>query len=153
MNPIRALEGWFEELPPGQQEEVATLVLFAVPDFPENEFLKESFKSVEAFRSWLSRGATLPVRVAGKALIVRAVVDTFVAHGRSSSQEAMLHAWVEEARAEGESELAEAFEQAVTFEPFRSRQWQRSLARWNEVRERELSDDALNAWAVGRRSS
>jgi hypothetical protein len=125
-------------------------VLFATPDVLVGDLTQDSFNAVQAFRVWLSANTDLPVKRAGKALIVRAIIDTFVMYGKETSGEGTLRDWAQGARAEGQPELAKVFEQAIPREPFRHRQWRRTHAEWREVRAKVLTDEALNACAVGR---
>jgi hypothetical protein len=125
-------------------------VLFAAPDISVGDRTHNSFKAIEAFRTWFSANTDIPIKRAGKALIVRAIIDTFVMYGKETSGKGTLRHWAEGARMEGQPELAEVLEQAIPREPFRHRQWRRSLAEWRQLRARLLTDEALNAHAVGR---
>jgi len=124
--------------------------LFAAPDVSVGDLTQDSLNAVQAFRVWLSANTDIPIKRAGRALIVRAIIDTFVMYGKEASGEGTLRDWAEGARAEGQPELANVFDQAIPREPFRHRQWRRSSAEWRELRAKVLTDEALNASAVGR---
>lgn len=125
-------------------------VLFAAPDVSVGDLTQDSHNAVQAFRVWLSANTDIPMKRAGKALIVRAIIDTFVMYGKETSGENTLRDWAQGARAEGQPELGKVFEQAISREPLRHRQWRRSLTEWHELRAKVLTDEALNANAVGR---
>lgn len=153
MNPVAAFEKWFNDLSPEHQHDLATLVLFCLPDVPVVTLTADSFDAAQAFRQWLATSLsvpTLPMKTAGKALIDRALVDTFVMVNKGSSDEDTLGHWAAAARAEGEPGFAKALERAVVEEPFRSRKWQRSRTSWDALCAGPLSDSALHAWSVGR---
>jgi hypothetical protein len=151
MTPLEAFQAWFDSLPTEQQQEIASAVLLAAPDVNVQELLGDSFDSICAFRDWVSRRGPLPVKRAGKALVLRAIGQSFVMRHKESSQESKLKGWVQGAREEGYPQLADAFQQAIAQEPFRSRQWRRSLSGWKDLCATALSDDSLDAWAVARR--
>lgn len=124
-------------------------VLFATPDVSIGDLTKDSFDPVQTFRIWLSANTDLPIKRAGKALMVRSIIDTFVMYGKETSREGTLRDWAQGARAEGQLKLADVFDQGIPREPFRHRQWMRTHTKWRELRAEVLTDEALNAYAVG----
>jgi hypothetical protein len=158
MNPHEALINWYDELPNNLKDDVSIMAGLNLPTLPQKDpnptindlTIINEIRGI--FEEWLKdEGGELRARVT-KVLIARTLIDFFVIRKRTREyMESTVEGHkksIEKFAAEGRADLVEPLQKIIDRAPVTQQEWGTARESWLALRDSDLSDDAIELWAL-----
>jgi hypothetical protein len=147
-----AIVKWIKGTPELHQQDIVFFISFIGRNWLTSNIPTDPMDSPQEFITWIESHTGNAHQNIGFVLALRALIDFFIIRSRGTTE-----AWAEaRRRIEGMRTLAEnkkenermisEFERMLNDLPQREKDWLEICGRWNTLRAKELSDDAIDKW-------